>query len=103
MLFMIDQKTLESNIIAELGLGSLSDEQKVALLNKMSDVIQKRLTLRVLDEMSEGDKKEFEKILEAEAGSTQTADFLQKVFPDFLQMVQEEIERLKKELITQFK
>lgn len=98
---MINKQILEQNIITVLNLQALDDEKKIALIDKMAEVVQKRLTLRVLDEMSEQDKNEFEKILDSSPDNV--SEFLQKVFPNFLEMVQEEVVRLKKELINRFK
>ena len=66
----------------------------------MAEVVQKRLTLRMLDEMSEQNKKEFEKVLDS--SPDKVSDFLQKVFPNFLELVQEEVIKLKEELVGRF-
>ena len=97
---MIDQNILQQNIISALNLQALDDQKKIDLLDKMSEVIQKRLILRVLKEMDGENKKEFEKVLDS--SPDKVADFLQKVFPGFPKMVEEEIAKLKQELIEQF-
>ena len=98
---MINKQVLQQNIIDELNLQALDDDKKMKLIETMSDVVQKRLTLRVVQEMSDEHKNEFEKILDTDSGNI--SEFLQKVFPNFLDMVQEEIVVLKKDLIDKFK
>ena len=97
---MLDKKILQQNIISELNLEMLDDDKKIALLDKMSEVIQKRLTLRVLEKLSETDQDEFEKIMDKEPDKV--SDFLQTKIPEFTEMIQEEIVKLKKEMIEKF-
>lgn len=94
---MINKQMLEQNIITGLNLQALDDDKKIALIDKMSEVVQKRLTLRLIDEMNENDKTEFEKILDS--SPEKVSEFLQKIFPNFLDIMQEEIIKLKKELL----
>lgn len=97
---MINKQILEQNIITGLNLQALDDDKKIALIDKMSEVVQKRLTLRLIDQMSENDKTEFEKILDFSPENV--SEFLQKIFPNFLEMVQEEVIKFKEELIKNF-
>ncbi|MFH1610405.1 MAG: DUF5663 domain-containing protein [Patescibacteria group bacterium] len=97
---MINKQVLQQNIIDELNLQALDDEKKMALIETMSDVVQKRLTLRLIEEMKDEHKDEFEKILDN--GPEKVSEFLQKVFPNFLEMIQEEIVKLKEDLISKF-
>lgn len=97
---MLDKNILQKNIISELNLEMLDDEKKVALLDKMSEVIQKRLTLRVLEKLSDSDQDEFEKIMDKEPDKV--SDFLQTKIPEFTEIIQEEIVKLKSEMIEKF-
>ena len=97
---MAKKDILQQNIISALKLEALEDDKKIVLVDKMSEIVQGRLTLRVLEEMSENDRNEFEKILDSSPEGA--SDFLQKVFPDFLEIVEEEVVKLKQELIKKF-
>jgi len=99
---MIDKNILEKDIIPELGLEHLSKDKQIALLDEMSKVVQKRITLRVLEEMPEEEKDEFERFLDNSSEPEQISDFLQKVIPNFFEIVQEEIVKLKSEMINEF-
>lgn len=98
---MINKQVLQQNIIDELNLQALDDDKKIALVDKMSEVVQKRLTLRLLDEMSEEDQGKFEAILGG--SSEKVSEFLHSIFPNFLEIIQEEVIKLKQDLITNFK
>jgi hypothetical protein len=95
---MSKQQLLNQNIITALGLEALDDAKKIALLDKMGDLVQKRLVLRLVEQMTEAEKNEFEKLSEAESEPEKIAEFLQKCFPDFFAMAEEEVMRLKQEL-----
>ncbi|MAG44707.1 hypothetical protein CL633_02355 [bacterium] len=88
---------LKQNIIKELGLEKLPDERKIALLDKMSELIQKRLILRVLEILQEDDKKELEKIMEQKSAPDKVGQFLQKKVPNFEEVIKEEIIKFKQE------
>ncbi len=98
---MINKQVLQQNIIDELNLQALDDDKKMALIENMSEVVQKRLTLRLIDQMEDSHKDEFEDILENDP--EKVSDFLGKVFPNFLEIVQEEVVKLKEDLIAKFK
>jgi len=98
---MLNKQILQQNIIDELNLQALNDDKKIALIEKMSEIVQKRLTLRLLDEMSLEDQGKFEAILDD--SPEKASEFLQKVFPNFLEIAQEEVVKLKQELTEKFK
>jgi len=98
---MLNKQILQQNTIDELNLQALNDDKKIALIEKMSEIVQKRLTLRLLDEMSLEDQGKFEAILDD--SPEKASEFLQKVFPNFLEIAQEEVVKLKQELIGKFK
>ena len=95
---MINSNTLKQNIIKELGLEALADDKKAALLQQMAEIIQQKLTLRLMDKMTPEDKETFEKTMDTDPDKAN--EFIQKTFPDFLEIMQEEIIKLKQELIT---
>ncbi len=93
---------MEANIIEALGLESLPDEQKIKMVEMMSTVVQKRLMLRIMDQLSETDKNEFEKILGGKDADLAAAEFIKNKVPNFDEMVQEEIIKIKQEMIEKF-
>ncbi len=92
--------TLKENIIKELGLENLPEEKKLEILLGIGRVIQQNVILRILDELPEKDKDEFDKLL-GEKGDDEEAvlKFLQSKIPNLDGIVNEEIEKFKKESV----
>lgn len=89
----------DQNIIKLLGIESLPDERKVALVNKISDLAQKRLLLRLLESLSAPDQEKLKSLLD---GGDQTAlsQFLQDKAPDMGAWAADEVLKLKNELVS---
>jgi len=98
---MLDQNLLKQNIIKELGIESLSREKKAGLLQRMADIVQQRLTLNLMAKMSEQDQTNFEKNLNETPDKAQ--EFIQNMFPNLMEIIQEEIIKLKQELTNHLK
>jgi succinate dehydrogenase flavin-adding protein (antitoxin of CptAB toxin-antitoxin module) len=98
----MDKKFLEANIIEVLGLESLPDEQKIKMVQQMTDLAQKRIMLRIMEHLSEKEKDEFEKILGGPDVDLAAAEFIQNKVPNFDEMIKEEIVKVKQELIEKF-
>lgn len=87
----------QQNIINILGIQSLPEEQKLALVEKISELVQKRLLLRVLDSLSLEKREAFEQLLTSnnQAGLEQ---FLQTDVPQFAVWFEEELKKIKEEM-----
>ena len=86
---------LQANIIGLMGLESLPEEEKISLLDKMQDLVQKRVALRVMDQLSDDDAlkmSEFENDPEGALG------FIAGKVPEFETIVNDEIVKLKAEM-----
>lgn len=94
---MLNQKSLKQNIIAALGLQSLPLERQAALIDKMAELVEKRLILRIIEKISEEDAREFADNV-ADKSDEDKAKFLLEKFPNFAEMMNEEIEKVKAEL-----
>lgn len=98
----MDKKILEANIIEALGLEAMPDEQKIKMVEMMSTIVQKRLMLRIMDELSETDKDEFEKVLGGKDADLVAAEFIKNKVPSIDEIIQEEIIKIKQEMIEKF-
>lgn len=87
---------LNENIIGLLGLEALPDEEKLSLLNKMSELVWKRVLLRIMERFSEEEARELEAILNDEEKVFQ---YLSDKSPDFLDILKEEIVKIKAEMV----
>jgi len=98
------KKYLKADLFDELHLQELSGEERVSFLEKFGEIINHRVTMRVLDELSEDQKDQLEVIMnKPEPDQQMLAHFLQKEVPRFLQIVEEEVAGHKKQLIEKFK
>ena len=94
---MLDQKKLAENIISLLGLQTLPDEKKLALLDKMSNLAQKRISLRILEQLNEAEQEAF---VAATAASDEEKlkEILAAKKIDLAALVEEETVKLKDEM-----
>ncbi len=98
------KQLVEKDLITELGLGDLADEKKIELIIKWGNIVQKDIMMRVLTELSESDKDELDKLLVGKGENFEEIyQFLEKKLPNLDEIVKEEIEKFRKEMIDTFK
>lgn len=93
------QDILQKDLIAELGLEALPQDKKEKLILRIGQLVHQNVILRILGELSETDKDEFEKVL-AENDEEKTLAFLQSKIPNLEEMVKEEIIKFKQEAVA---
>ena len=89
------KEMLNENIITLLGLEALPDERKAAILDQVSDLVQRRIMLRAMDSLKAEDK---DRIIEIEKNPELVASFLAEKVPNLEKITEEEIIKVKKEL-----
>lgn len=94
---MLDKNILAQNIITALGIQSLPDERKAALIDKMAKLVEKNLLVRLLQGLSEQDCQEFDKI--GDNDEEGKMKFLQAKFPNMEEMMLEEIVKVKQAVL----
>lgn len=87
----------QQNIINILGIESLSDERKAALVDQMTDLVQKRMLVRILDSLNEGKRTEFEKLLD-QNDQAKLNEFIQGNVPNMADWLMEEVLKIKQEM-----
>ncbi|NMC51905.1 hypothetical protein GYA54_04235 [Candidatus Kuenenbacteria bacterium] len=97
---MDNQTQPGQNIFTTLGLNNLPEEKKAELLNKMTDLVETRVMTRIVDEMNEDQKKGFDKLVESNAKPEEINQFLQDNFPNFLNIFEEETNRVRSEMLS---
>lgn len=90
---------LHKHIISLLNLEALPAGQQAMFLDKMTEVINGRLILRLLDTLDAGSRKEFELAMD-DSGESALENFLVKKVPGFVDMIGEETLKLKSEMLT---
>ncbi len=98
---MPEENILQRNIINALKLENLPDTEKVELLDEMSQLVQDRVILRMVKDLSETDAQEFNEIKEDDQEGQ--LNFLENKFPNLLNIINEEIKVVRKESIERSK
>lgn len=96
------QELLSANIIEALGVENLPDDKKANLLASMIDLVQKRVTLRLIEGLPESELAEFGKLADSK-DSEALASFAEKHGKNFEEIIKEETAKLKGELIERAK
>lgn len=91
---------LDDNLLQELGLGSLPAAEKNKMLGHIYETLELRVGMRLAEQMSDEQLDEFEGFIDRndEAGALH---WLETNFPDYKQVVAEELEKLKSEIKAQ--
>lgn len=88
---------LQQNILQELGIDQMPPERQEEMLTAMTEILLKRLTLRVLGELSEEKRQEFETVCSAREEEKVTKFFSDNV-PGYEGIIQEEIAKFKQDM-----
>lgn len=87
-----------TDIIEDLGLEGFSDEKKEKIIEKIGDVLHKRILLRFLKELSDQDAKKINELIKQ--NKLQLAySCVEEKNPNFYKIVEEEIRDFKNELV----
>lgn len=88
---------IDNNLLVDLGLGDLPTEEKNNLLKMIYETLEKRVGMNLASKMSEQQFNEFEQFVDS--GDEQGAlKWLESNFPNYKQVVAEELEKLKAEI-----
>jgi hypothetical protein len=91
---------LDDNLLQELGLGSLPPAEKNKMLGHIYETLELRVGMRLAEQMSDAQLDEFEGFIDRndESGALH---WLETNFPDYKQVVADELEKLKGEVKAQ--
>ena len=86
------------DLIKELGLENLSVDEQEKLVSDMSEVVYKRVLLRVVEKLSDEEATELNNLFEK--GNMEKIDqYLRDRVPDFASILRKEIEKYQEEMI----
>ena len=88
---------INNNLLVELGLSSLSEEDKKSLLAKIYETLELRVGQTLASQMSEAQLNEFDRYFEAKDEKGAFV-WLETNFPNYKEIVQKEFDALKQEL-----
>jgi hypothetical protein len=88
---------LDDNFLQDLGLGGLPVEEKRAMLNHIYETLEMRVGMKLAEQMTNEQLDEFEGFIDRndEPGAL---TWLETNFPNYKQVVAEELEKLKQEI-----
>lgn len=97
---------LDDDLLQELGLAALQPQEKQSFLRHILETLEMRVGTTLAGQMSDGQLDEFEKLMPAEADTPETAQhkerqalaWLESNFPNYKQVVNNELEKLKAEI-----
>ena len=93
----MDKKTIQQNLIQELGLGDLPEDKQVELLTTMTESVLKRITIQILEQLSEEEKKEFDQVRET-ADPDKITRFLREKIENYDEMAENTVKEFKEEM-----
>lgn len=90
---------LDDNLLRELGLGTLPPVEKNKMLGHIYETLEMRVGMTLAQQMTDDQLKEFETFIDSndEAGALK---WLETNFPNYKQVVADELEKLKAEVKT---
>lgn len=91
---------LDDNLLQELGLGALAPDDKRAMLGHIYETLEMRVGMTLAQQMTNEQLDEFEAFIDSndEAGALK---WLETNFPNYKQVVADELEKLKSEIKSQ--
>lgn len=93
----MDTQKIQQNIIEEFGLGGLPEEKQAELLTTMTESVLKRITIKILEQLSDEDRTEFDKLKETD-DPDKIVEFLRAKISDYDKMVEGVVKEFKEEM-----
>lgn len=90
---------LDNDLLEEIGLGILPDEEKKKMLKQIYETLEGRVGVNLANKMSEAQLTEFEGFIDSKDESG-ALNWLQTNFPNYKDVVTEEMAKLKEEIKT---
>ena len=91
---------LDNSLLEELGLGSLPDDQKKAMLQHIYETLELRVGTQLANQMTDRQLEEFEQFIDAggDNNQDQALHWLETNLPNYKQVVNDVFEALKVEI-----
>lgn len=90
---------LDDKFLQDVGLGGMPDDQKQAFLQHLYEELELRVGTRLSEGMSDEQLGDFEKLIDAN-DQQGALSWLESNRPNYKQVVAEELEKLKQEVIA---
>jgi hypothetical protein len=90
----------DQDLIRELGLQNLPPEKQEETLASIGRIIYQGVLIRVMEQLSDSQKNEFEVLLERNADEEAIYEFLSKNVPDLDKLVEHEVAKFKADTLA---
>lgn len=98
---MTTDDILSKDIAKEWGIESLPTEKQIEIIDRFSKMIYQAILVRALDILSEQEQAEFDLLLDKDTTTPkEVLAFLQSKIPTFEQLIIEERQNLKQDLLV---
>lgn len=100
----IIDKYLKANLFEELGVLNMTPEERASFVDAFGNVLQMRLTYRLMRELPEEAKGKLDEVLTKNPNDdVAIVQVLNAALPNFQQIAEEEVAQYKKELVQRMK
>ncbi|MCX6808454.1 MAG: DUF5663 domain-containing protein [Candidatus Berkelbacteria bacterium] len=96
------EKSVSEELFSAIGMKDLTDEQKAALFLQMLDLIQTRVIAEITDKATESQREELEAVINDGQPADEMQAYLDKNFPEYPEIFENESRKLREELIIKF-
>jgi hypothetical protein len=94
-----DTDVMNADIIIAMGLETLSEAEKVAIIDEMTATVQLGVAKRVMDQLDEAKQQELSSMMEKD-DSEALNQFLDANIPDFETLIEQEMVAFKRAMLT---
>lgn len=93
-------KAAQIDLVKELGIDKLPQPQKEEMLSQISEIIQQRVVLRIVEELPEDKKDDFANVVNESTEKPDAVDqFLGENLPNLEEIILDEIGKYKTEMM----
>lgn len=91
---------VNENIVNLLNLNLLEEDDKIRVIHNISDLVQKRVIVRIIEFLDEHNVKQLTTLLAAENNEDEVLEFLDTNVPHLEEMLLTEVDKMKEELVA---
>ena len=84
------------DLIKEFGIDKMPEDERNVVIGRLLEAIHIRVGLRIAEVLSDEDAKRFEDL--SKKDEREALEELEKMYPDFRKVYQEEVDRLRQEM-----
>ena len=99
---MSEQNILQKKFMDELGLADLPQDKQEQLMEKMTEVILKRMFVETMDALNPADHDAYEALLDREAKPEEIENFLREKIVNYDQLLEKIVKNFREEMKKEY-